>query len=322
VLYAIKAVGKSLVTQPPSGGDKAVQRLRRERDALFALQGHPCVVQLHGTHRDERHVYIITEACLGGELWRLLREAGPFNEGPAAFYTAAVVLALEAAHSRNLAYRDLKPENILIDAGGWPRLADFGAAVHLGVSGASAAPGRTHTRFGTLEYMSPEVCRGASRGHSLETDWWSLGALVFEMLVGRTPCVHGPEDTDMDVLERISKGEVLWPRDWEGPLTPEATSFLEDLLVPQEDQRLGHHAAGGAEAVKMHAYLNDVSFDAILNRAGVQPPWLPNASAGVDALAASAGAGHRAQQHFDRLIERALTEPYDAVFWEEHFATF
>mmetsp|Transcript_7811 Transcript_7811/g.19967 ORF Transcript_7811/g.19967 Transcript_7811/m.19967 type:complete len:648 (+) Transcript_7811:65-2008(+) len=324
MVFAVKAVSKAHVTTPPAGGPAAVMRIRRERDALIALQGHPCVLHLYGTHVDAGHVYLITEACMGGELLRMLKRS-LLDPHDAAFYAASVVLALQAAHSRGLAHRDIKPENVLIDSAGFARLVDWGAAVFVGAPdtpGDAASGGRTLTRFGTLEYMSPEVARGKGHlgeGHTLETDWWSLGALIFEMLVGRTPCVAAAEDTDQDVLRRIARGEVIWPRQDEAKLSPTAADLLAGLLRRDETKRLGARATGGAAAVRAHPFFSTISFSAIANRSGIEPPWRPQLGSSDDNCF-SPGAANPTR--FVEMLNNAFAAPYDSVEWDPHFTDF
>lgn len=91
-----------------------------------------------------------------------------------------MLLVLKHLHKQHIIYRDLKPENVLIESDGYIRIADFGLAKE-GVSTNDA----THSFCGTLEYLAPEIVQ--RKGHGLAVDWWSLGCIIYEMVVGEPP---------------------------------------------------------------------------------------------------------------------------------------
>ncbi len=121
---------------------------------------------------------MLFEFVSGGEIFSHLRKEGRFSEDVTLFYASEILLALKHLHMNNIVYRDLKPENVLINYNGHIKLADFGFAKILGDCG------RTYTLCGTPEYLAPEIIKGKKKGYSKSVDWWALGILIYEMLVG------------------------------------------------------------------------------------------------------------------------------------------
>ena len=106
----------------------------------------------------------------------------------------------EYLHSKNIIYRDLKPENILIDDEGYLKLTDFGFAKYCET--------RTYTLCGTPEYLAPEILN--EKGHSFPVDWWALGILTYEMIVGFPPFYTG-SNNNLKMYDLIRKKPVYFP---------------------------------------------------------------------------------------------------------------
>ncbi|XP_041756904.1 cGMP-dependent protein kinase 1 isoform X3 [Coregonus clupeaformis] len=201
----------------------------RERHILMAAHS-PFIVRLHRTFRDAKCLYMLTEACLGGELWNLLKDRGSFDDSSTRFYTACVVEALIFLHHNSITYRDLKPENVVLDQRGYAKVVGFGCAKKVGLGK------KTWTFCGTPDYVAPEII--LNKGHSVSADLWSLGVFVFELLSGSLPfCGPDPMKTftatirGIDLVEFPKTIRTTLQRDWgireTGPRTSRSTSGLK-----------------------------------------------------------------------------------------------
>ena len=150
-----------------------------ERDILEKVK-NPYIVGLHYAFQTDVKLYFFIDFLNGGELFTYLRKEQRFAENRARFYAAEMIVAIGALHSRDIIYRDLKPENVLLDGEGHIRITDFG----LSKQGVKQTD-RTYSFCGTPEYLAPEIIKAS--GHSWAADWWSLGAIFYEMLSGRPP---------------------------------------------------------------------------------------------------------------------------------------
>jgi len=384
-VYAVKVIRKKDLVYK-----NMISQAMAERDALIQTD-NPFIVKLYYTFASARHLYIVTEYAVGGDLYSLLRQLGRLGEDHCRQYAAEIVLALEYCHARGIIHRDLKPDNLLVTAAGHVKLTDFGlsnvgiardagprdagerggatassrerfgsrlsvgsafgrakdaqtvagasssyaasgygsdAAARsergsLGGSRASSVYDYSHSAMqprsslgsgsvfrhadgakdapgspgldassavlpgvakGTPDYLAPEVLLCEPYGP--EVDWWALGVVVFELLVG-VPPFHAA--SPVKIFENILSNDIAWPpersdkrfrdktdeqganvardedesdaEDDDAGLSSTARDFISALLKPEVDDRLGTRL--GAAEVKAHAFFHGVDWEGI-----------------------------------------------------------
>jgi len=225
---------------------------------------HPFIAKLYTALQDNKYMYFVLELLLGGELFTHLRNKGKLSEQAARFYAGIVVHAFSSLHSKKIAYRDLKPENLVMDEKGYAKLVDFGLAKQL-------LSGKTWTLCGTPDYLAPEII--LNEGHDLAVDYWALGVLIFEMVVGAPPFYA---EDPMEVYEKILGGNPAMP----SYFTRNLSDLVKKLLRSQQSKRLGN-TRGGTAAVIKHKWFS--SFDWVSLESGeMKPPYVPTVSSKDD----------------------------------------
>uniref|UniRef100_A0A3B4HC06 Serine/threonine-protein kinase N2-like n=1 Tax=Pundamilia nyererei TaxID=303518 RepID=A0A3B4HC06_9CICH len=234
-MYAIKALKKGdIVTRDE------VDSLMCEKRIFEVINSsrHPFLVNLYGCFQTADHVCFVMAYSPGGDLMTHIHNS-IFNESQARFFSSCVLLGLEFLHKNKIVYRDLKLDNLLMDADGFVRIADFGLCKEEMGHG-----DRTSTFCGTPEFLAPEVLTDSNYTRSV--DWWGLGVLVYEMLVGESPF---PGDDEEEVFDSIVNDDVRYPR----LLSPNSASLIQKLLQKNPELRLG---AGEEDAleIKRHKF--------------------------------------------------------------------
>ncbi|KAL4895462.1 kinase-like domain-containing protein [Aspergillus ambiguus] len=252
-VYALKILRKADVIKL-----KQVEHVRNERKTLSAVSGHPFITTLITSFSDTQSLYMLLDYCPGGEIFSYLRRARRFNENTSRFYAAEITLTIEYLHdAEGIVYRDLKPENILLDAEGHIRLVDFGFAKQVGSH-------ETYTLCGTPEYLAPEVIHNS--GHGLAVDWWALGILIYEFLVGQPPFW---DQNPMRIYEQIVEGHIRFPQS----MSPAAQNIISLFCKTNPTERLGY-ISGGAARVKSHPFFEGINWDDLFYRR-IKGPILP-----------------------------------------------
>lgn len=163
-------------------GAEDIKRFHIEAEAVARLQ-HPNIVQIFDVGSHEAMAYFSLELVDGGTLASLLR-ANPPTPELAASLTATLARAIHHAHQRGIVHRDLKPANVLMMADGTPKITDFGLAKQLDDDSGQT---RTGAVMGTPSYMAPEQAAGQIQAIGPLTDVYSLGVILYELLIGHPP---------------------------------------------------------------------------------------------------------------------------------------
>jgi len=298
--YALKTVNKNILTKA-----KHQAHIMSEKDMLVKVNS-PWIIALYATFKDNNKLYFLLEACLGGELFALLRIYTVFENNWARYYAAAVVLGFEYMHSLDVVYRDLKPENVMLDSAGYPKIVDLGFATELD------SDGRTYTLCGTPAYLSPEIIGG--RGYGKGVDWWCLGVFIFELLAGHPPFRSNKHRGNMMKLyERIRAGKYEVPEH----MSPEGADIISKFLKLKRHERLGVRASKSQPNLSPEDILKDQDwfkgFDwAALENRTMRAPIIPFIEDNADASAF--------KNHDGGTPPRISSRPYDASEqWDEKF---
>lgn len=247
-IYAMKVLKKEHLLK-----QDAILSTITERDILVKVK-HSLVIPLYASFQNDTHVGFIMQFINGGQLFFHLREQAMFNEERATFYVAELVLALEYLHSEGIIHRDLKPENILIGRTGHIVLTDFGLA-----KDKIDEHTKTRTWCGTIEYMSPQMIKGDPYGK--ETDWWSVGILLYDMLNGRPPWRHGNK---AKLQEMILAKKLVLNKLWRAP----THNILKGLIQRDVDKRLT------VSQIKAHPFFKGIDWEG-LNTGKIAAPFIP-----------------------------------------------
>ena len=259
-LYAMKVLNKSQIKLK-----KQEENTKNERDLMVKLN-NPFILSIKFAFQDESKLYIVSEFLQGGDLFYHLHHSTiNLTEEVAKFYIIELILGLEFLHQNNVIFRDLKPENILLDSEGHIRISDFGLSKIL-----ENSRDKAYTLCGTLKYLAPEILK--NKGYEKSVDWWSLGCIFYEMLMGHLPFKINGNVIDPEVFEEKIK--------FNDNMNPLLVDSISQLLAVNPKKRIGY-GDSDAKKIKEHQYFSDVDWNKYLNKE-IEPPFVPKLDGDMD----------------------------------------
>ncbi|XP_030376948.1 cGMP-dependent protein kinase 1 isoform X2 [Scaptodrosophila lebanonensis] len=240
-VFALKIIKKIDVVKQDQ-----IEHVYNEKNVMIQCRNSPFIAQLYRTYRNEKYVYFLMEACMGGDVWTVMYKRQYFDEKTAKFIAGCVVEAFHYLHSHSIIYRDLKPENLMLTTDGYCKLVDFGFAKYVRPNE------KTNTFAGTPEYVAPEII--LDRGHDRSVDYWALGILIFELLVGKTPFrginqikIYQQILSGIDVIHMPSR------------IPKSAQHLIRHLCKQLPAERLGYQRRGIAD-IKRHSWFDSLDW--------------------------------------------------------------
>ena len=275
-IYAIKKIKKYILVVK-----NQIRHVLNEQ-IIMSKASSPWIVELKASFQEDEYLYLVMEYLPGGDLMNLLIQKDTLTEKEAKFYISELILAIESIHKLDCIHRDIKPDNILIGKDGHIKLSDFGLAKisdklyekedekyknFLKNKKSEKNNKMTHNKnfscVGTAYYVAPEVLN--KKGYEEDIDWWSVGIIFYEMLMGYAPfCSKETSEVCYKVLNW--KDYLIIPNKFK--ISDEAKDLIFKMINNSSD-RLGKN---GAEEIKKHPFFKDVDWENIRN---TKAPFIP-----------------------------------------------
>lgn len=261
---------------------KQTWHVRTERDALASASTNQWLTQLKCSFQDDLYLHLVMDFSPGGDMMSMLIKKNVFSEEATRFYMAETALAISSIHDMGYIHRDIKPDNLLFDARGHIKLTDLGLSTKMrgydsstlkklkssyksSKSGSSSKKKKHRKIFstvGTPDYIAPEVLE--KDGYGKEVDWWSVGVIMYECLVGYTPFYA---DDPLETCRKILgwRKHLALPRNVASSLSPAAISVMKNWLC-SADHRISY------DNLKMHTWFKSLDWD---NISAQKAPYRP-----------------------------------------------
>eukprot|EP00831_Metopus_contortus_P054339 TRINITY_DN4571_c0_g2_i1.p1 TRINITY_DN4571_c0_g2~~TRINITY_DN4571_c0_g2_i1.p1 ORF type:complete len:352 (-),score=64.17 TRINITY_DN4571_c0_g2_i1:28-1083(-) len=245
--YAVKEVKSDTIVSKDISYEKHLELLEGVK--------HPFIVEIEYIFSIPGKLYVFSK-YMRGMLYNLFAKEKRLTETQCKFYAAQIVMALNYLHTQNIVHRDSKIEKVMLSEDGYVGLlfSSFSKAI---------APEKKSLSFvGTPDYLAPEIIN--CEGHDRSVDWWILGILVYEMLVGITPFF---DQNDKALFNNIVTAKVRFPDPEKSKITlsDKAKDLIEKLLSKKPKERLGSGPKDGEE-ILMHPFFEGLTPSILLEK--------------------------------------------------------
>merc|ERR1719233_181758 len=284
-VYAMKTMRKKDMIDK-----NQVEHIKAERDILSAAE-NPWLVRLLFSFQDDAFLYLVMEYCGGGDLMTILMREDILSEKDTRFYMSELAQAIHSVHELKFVHRDLKPDNVLIANTGHIKLSDFGLAKSFATKNedfisnwqknsnnlqgdAKKSEGKykrsrtlMYSTVGTPDYIAPEVF--SQKGYEKSVDWWSLGVILYECLVGYPPFYA---DEPLQTCRKIVNHKRNLRIPPEAGLSPSAKDIIQRLICSKKT-RIGY------SGIVKHPFFRTCNWSNLMVH---KPPYVPSLSSEID----------------------------------------
>ncbi len=236
--------------------EEFIKRFNREAQAATTLT-HPNIVSIYDVGEENDIYFIVMEYVKGLTLKQYIQQNHPIPLEKTMYIMEQITSAIEHAHHYDIIHRDIKPQNILIDENDVVKITDFGIATALSATTIT----QTNAVLGSVHYLSPEQARGGMA--SKQSDIYSLGIVMFELLTGRLPFSG---ESAVSIALKHLQSTTPSPKRW----NPDIPQSVENIVLKATAKDSFHRYNSVLEMKE------DIKTALSPNRKGEKPFFIPD----------------------------------------------
>ena len=220
--FAFKVIHKATIESSKRNKSKLLAELK-----IHKSMRHHHIVRFLDQFEDKDNVYFKLELCRHGSMNDIVKKRGKYSEPESRYFMTQILTGCQHMHLNSVIHRDLKLGNIFLDDDMQVKIGDFGLAALL-----NFPEERKKTVCGTPNYIAPEILYDQGDGHSFEVDIWSVGVILYTLLIGKPPF---QTNNVQKIYERIKRNEYEIPL--ESTISDQARDLIQSILTPDPSER-------------------------------------------------------------------------------------